>query len=61
MKPIELVYLDHSQDDHDEDGPESLTAMAKRLRHQDPRAGGGMHLQSDTPAGLLKWLAASMA
>ena len=61
MKPIELVYLAHSQADHEDDSQESLVAMARRLRHPRPRLGEGMRLQSDTPAGLLKWLETSMA
>jgi len=61
MKPISLVYLDHTNDDHDDEGSENLVEIARRLRHRRPSLGDGMSLQSDTPEGLLKWLQTSMA
>jgi hypothetical protein len=61
MKPIPLVYLDHTQDDLDEDGPETLPEIATRLRRRRPSLGDGMSLQSDTPEGMLRWLQSSMA
>jgi hypothetical protein len=61
MKPISLVYLDHTQDDLDEDGPETLPEIASRMRRHRPSLGDGMSLQSDTPEGMLRWLQSSMA
>lgn len=61
MKPISLIYLDHTQDDLDEDGPEALSEIAARLRRRRPSLGDGMALQSDTPEGMLRWLQTSMA
>ena len=61
MKPIELVYLDHTQDDLDEDGPQTLSEIAQQLQRRRPSAGDGMTLQSDTPDAMLRWLQSSMA
>ena len=61
MQPIKLVYLDHTEDDHEDEGLENLVEVTRRLRQRRPSLGDGMSLQSDTPEGLLRWLQASMA
>ena len=60
MKPIELVYLNHTDDDNEDVQPQTLSEIARQLQQRRPTMGGAMTLQSDTPDSMLKWLQSSM-